>query len=61
MSEDDSEPDEDDEAEAPVKILENVSEIKEILVWDHDQLPASDDAFRKGVDEFIAFADAIHS
>ena len=50
-----------EEVEEPVKILEGLSEIKEIIVWDHDQLPAADDAFMKGVDEFIQFADAIHS
>ncbi|KPI39003.1 uncharacterized protein AB675_4522 [Cyphellophora attinorum] len=53
--------DEDEESEEPPKLLETISEIKEMIVWDHDRQPTSDDAFLKGVDEFIAFADAIHS
>jgi ribonuclease H2 subunit C len=53
--------DEDEEAEEPPKMLKTVSQIKEMIVWDHDHQPATDDAFLKGVNEFIAFADAIHS
>lgn len=52
--------DEEVEAPEPVKILEHVSDIKEITVWAHDQLPASDDAYRKGIDEWLAFAQAVH-
>lgn len=52
--------DEDEDGAEPVKILEHVSDITEIAVWGHDQLPPSDDAYRKGIDEFLAFADAIH-
>lgn len=56
--------DEDDEAEdrdEPVKMLDTVSTIQDLVVWDHDQLPAPDDAFLKGLNELIAFTDAIHS
>lgn len=52
--------DEDEDGAEPVKILEQVSDVTEITVWGHDQLPASDDAYRKGVDEWLSFADAIH-
>lgn len=55
-----SDDEDEDGAEEPVKILEQVSDIKEITVWGHDQLPASDDTYRKGIDEWLSFADAIH-
>ena len=51
----------DDEPEPePVKVLEATSSFKEIVVWGHDQIPANDDAFVKGVAEWIAFANALH-
>jgi ribonuclease H2 subunit C len=52
--------DEDDELAEPVKVLEQVSDIKEITVWGHDQHPLSDDAYYKGVNEWLDFAQAIH-
>ena len=52
---------EDDEEPEPVKILEQVSTFEEIMVWGHDQLPAPDDPFVKGLEEWISFAEAINS
>ena len=52
---------EDEEKAEPVRVLENVSDIKQVIVWDHDQQPAADDPFRKGVEEWLSFADAIHN
>ena len=49
------------EAAEPVKILQAVATFDEFAVWGHDQLPAADDAFIKGTEEWIAFAEAIHS
>jgi ribonuclease H2 subunit C len=57
---DDSDDDEDEPSE-PVKIFEHVSDVKEITVWGHDQMPATDDAYHKGVDEWLAFAQTIHA
>ena len=52
---------EDDEEPEPVKILEQASTFEEIMVWGHDQLPAPDDPFVKGLEEWIGFAEAINS
>jgi ribonuclease H2 subunit C len=49
----------DDEPE-PVKVLESMAEFKDVVVWGHDQMPGHDDDFVKGVEEWIAFGDAIH-
>jgi ribonuclease H2 subunit C len=59
--ESDSEDAEDEEATEPVKILEAVATFDEVTVWAHDQIPAADDIFVKGIEEWIAFAEAIHS
>jgi len=59
--EDDEADDEEDESDdEPVKLLEAMSNFDEIVVWGHDQVPAADDTFVKGVQEWIAFAEAIH-
>jgi ribonuclease H2 subunit C len=52
---------EEEEAAEPVQILETVATFEEVTVWGHDQLPAADDPFVKGIEEWIAFAEAIHS
>lgn len=63
VTEDDSDSDVqilDDEEPEPVKILETTAEFRDVVVWGHDQVPAPDDTFVKGVEEWLAFADAIH-
>ena len=54
--------DEEEEEERPevVKILETVGAFEDLVVWGHDLVPAVDDPFVKGVEEWIAFAEAIH-
>lgn len=52
--------DEEDEPPEPVKVLDELSSFDEVVVWGHDQLPALDDPFVKGVEEWIAFAEALH-
>lgn len=52
--------DEEDELPEPVRMLEEVSTFDDIHVWGHDQVPASDDPFVKGIEEWISFAEAIH-
>jgi len=56
-AEDDDEP----ELREPVKVVEEVSTFNEMTIWGHDQIPASDDPLIKGVEEWISFAEAIHS
>ena len=52
--------DEDDEdLPESVKILKEKAEFGTITVWGHDKLPAADDIFAKGIEEWIAFAAAV--
>ena len=51
---------EDEPEPEPVKILESTASFDEVVVWGHDQPPGNDDAFVKGVEEWLAFANAIH-
>ncbi|KIX04279.1 uncharacterized protein Z518_05146 [Rhinocladiella mackenziei CBS 650.93] len=52
--------DEEDEPPEPVQILEQVSSFDEVIVWGHDRLPALEDPYVKGIEEWISFAQAIH-
>lgn len=45
--------------EDPVKILEQQSTFEDVMVWGHEILPASDDAFVKGVEEWVKLAEAV--
>lgn len=47
------------EPEEPVKILETQSTFDDFVVFGHEALPAADDMFVKGVEEWIQFADAV--
>ncbi|CAI7666873.1 unnamed protein product [Penicillium discolor] len=49
------------EPEEPVKIMEMQSTFDEFVVWGHEALPAADDTFVKGVEEWLQFADAMHT
>ena len=49
------------EAEEPVKILEIQGTFDEFVVWGHEALPAADDTFVKGVEEWLQFANAVCS
>ncbi|GAB1215884.1 hypothetical protein ATERTT37_005082 [Aspergillus terreus] len=57
-----SKPAENDDSapEEPIKILEQQSTFKEVVVWGHETMPASDDPFVKGVEEWIKLAEAMH-
>lgn len=43
----------------PVKILKEEANFDAITVWGHDRLPAADDSFLKGIEEWVAFAEAV--
>ena len=47
------------EPEKPVKVLEEQSTFNEFMVWDHEAVPAADDPFVKGVDEWLRLAEAV--
>ncbi|KAL9023392.1 MAG: hypothetical protein Q9180_008254, partial [Flavoplaca navasiana] len=60
LEEEEMDGDEKDEEEE-VKVLEEVANFKEFAVWGHETVPEGDDAFVKGVEEWIAFAAAMHA
>ena len=57
---DDEEEGDEDETE-PVKMLEEIGSFDEVVVWGHEQVPAEDDVFVRGMEEWIGFAEAMHS
>ncbi len=42
-----------------VKVLEGNTTFDHLMVWGHEVLPAADDPFVKGAEEWIAFAEAV--
>ncbi|MCJ1409317.1 hypothetical protein MMC19_003396 [Ptychographa xylographoides] len=51
----------DEDETEPVKILEEVAVFDKIVVWGHEQIPDDEDIFVRGVEEWIDFAEAIHT
>ena len=49
------------EPEEPVKILEKQATFQDVMVWGHELMPAADDPFVKGVEEWVRFAEAVSS
>jgi ribonuclease H2 subunit C len=45
--------------EESVKILETQGTFDEMIVWQHEFLPAADDTFIKGVEEWVRFAETV--
>lgn len=45
--------------EEPVKILETQGTFDEMVVWGHEFLPAADDSYIKGVEEWVKFAETV--
>lgn len=48
-----------EEEEEPVKVLEAQATFDSFVVWGHEHLPAADEAFVKGVEEWIHLAEAV--
>lgn len=53
--------DADGDEDGAVKVLEQVATFEELVVWGHEVRPGEDETFVKGVGEWIAWAEAIHS
>ena len=49
---------EEEEIEKP-RLVEKAAEFEEIVVWGHDSVVDDDDAFVKGIEEWIGFAEAV--
>lgn len=48
-----------EEAVQTVGTLEEIAEFEEVIVWNHEAIPSGDDAFAKGMEEWIHFAEAV--
>ncbi|KAI9821692.1 MAG: 3'-5' exonuclease [Pycnora praestabilis] len=61
VNEEDDEADEEDEPK-PVKVLKELASFDEVVVWGHESIPDSEsDAYLKTMEEWIAFAQTMHS
>ncbi|RLL99268.1 3'-5' exonuclease [Aspergillus turcosus] len=49
------------EQEEPIKVLEKQATFGDFMVWGHEEVPAADDAFVKGVEEWLKMAEALHT
>ena len=47
--------------EEPIKILQEEASFEEVMVWGHESIPARDDVFVRGVEEWTSWAGAMHS
>lgn len=47
------------ELEEPVKILEMQGTFDDMMVWGHEVLPAADDPYVKGIEEWVRFAETV--
>ncbi|KAL4917500.1 ribonuclease H2 non-catalytic subunit-domain-containing protein [Aspergillus aurantiobrunneus] len=52
---------EEGERDEPVKILEKQVTFGDYVVWGHETIPAADDPFVKGVEEWVKFAEVMHT
>ncbi|KAL4874125.1 hypothetical protein BDV12DRAFT_159134 [Aspergillus spectabilis] len=52
---------EEGERDEPVKILEKQATFGDYVVWGHETIPPVDDPFVKGVEEWVKFAEAMHT
>lgn len=51
--------DADAEPEDLVKVLETQGKFDDMIVWGHEILPAADDTFVKGLEEWVSFAETV--
>ncbi len=50
---------EEEEVQDEMKSLESVASFEEMVIWGHEAVPEGDDAFVKGVEEWVGFAEAV--
>lgn len=55
----DYEEEEDEDDEPAATILESQGTFSNLIIWDHEKIPAADDPFVKGINEWIRFAEAV--
>jgi ribonuclease H2 subunit C len=52
---------EDEEAEPEIKVMEEIADFEEILVWGHETVVDETDGYVRGVGEWLSWCDSIHS
>lgn len=52
-------PEEEQDELEQVHVIEGNAVFNEMIVWGHEIVPAADDPFVKGVEEWIAFAEGV--
>ncbi|RDI76902.1 hypothetical protein Vi05172_g13115 [Venturia inaequalis] len=52
---------EDEDMSEETREVEQLASFDEVMVWGHEAMPASDDAYSKGLGEWVSFAEAMHS
>ncbi|KAF2750477.1 hypothetical protein M011DRAFT_465226 [Sporormia fimetaria CBS 119925] len=55
------EEEEDEEEEVDVKIAKQVGSFDEVVVWGHGGVVEKDDAYVRGIEEWIRFSEAMHA
>ena len=49
------------EREAEVRIMETKATFDEVVIWGHEMVPDDEDVYVRGMEEWIGFAEAMHS
>lgn len=50
---------EDEEEPVEVRLMEQKGTFDEIIVWGHEMVPDEEDVYRKGIEEWVGFAEAV--
>lgn len=58
----DADADESEEQNIEVRVMEEVGEFDEVVVWGHEVAPdGNEDPYSKGIGEWLSFSEALHS
>lgn len=50
-----------EEEQEEVTVLNEIGSFERVVIWNHESMVDGDDAFVKGLGEWISFADAMHA
>lgn len=50
---------EEEEEEEEITVLKEVGSFEKVIIWNHESMVDRDDAFMKGLNEWIGFAEAV--
>lgn len=49
----------DEDSFVETREVEQLASFDEVMIWGHEAMPASDDAYSKGLGEWVSFAEAV--